>query len=1614
MLHGKVPAEASSNNLQLHDIPPELKSLNNLEQHLIGLNIPFMKLMNLPKGGQNGIHGPVVCVPSNTIETVKILPRPKADDQLISVKLKRKLSYKGYYKYKFVNTTNVIQALEYLQDHNKWYFDVAIDEKWHNYLSKENIQSANDNVEDQQTCVENNDEDEVEDRLCGVAFDTSLQPVDRRQNVVDEYFRDIICCAPCENNSPIALLSNESNEAKSFPVLFPTGQPTFHDARDVKITLGRYLQNRLMHIDNRFANNTEFIFYAQSIYELQQILSSISIALRKGSSKKDDFSKLTISDLKNANKIEEILKSDMGYKFLKQIRGTPPYWQATQKDVIAMVRQIGKPAFFLSFSSADFRWKEIMTTLLSQTGDQRNIDELEWTDKCNLLKSNPVTVARMFDKRFHTFLKRVILSEANPIGKVIDYFYRIEFQMRGSPHVHMLVWVENAPVFGLDEDKKIVDFVDKYISCAVPCKIVDPEMNEIVSSVQIHSKKHSKSCKKKGTNCRFNFPRQPSEKTFVMRLIVDKNNDDKDATKQAKELLTKVKDAVSNEETYQKAKELFQSLGITQNAFEDANNCIATEEKIVIKRNPQDVWVNQYNPSLLRAWNANMDIQYITNVYACIIYLVSYMSKSEREMGLLLSHAASEMKEGNEDVGKSLRKLGHVYMNNREVSAQESVYRVCGLRLKECSRKVEFIPVGPNPVRMSLPLNVIKNKPDDDRSPWLPNKIDKYKARPHSSEFNNMCLATFCSNYRIISSSETKGNKQKKNVFHLQNNLGFIQKRTRTGNAIVRYPRFPVNSASEKYFLSILQLFLPFRAEKQLKPPKFQTFEQFYEKGSVKLCGSQLQKVKIIVQGNMKLYEKSADDVEDAQEFLAKFGPQEDAWGLLCPETEKERLDHPTPNVDIDDKENEFFIPDFGLKNKSSTIECNSSYISRPELNKMIRSLNKKQQQIFYKTRQWCLDKVNGKTPESFYTFITGGAGTGKSHLVNCIYNEATRILGKIMENPDDFSILKLAPTGIAAYNIQGKTIHSALSIPICISLPYQPLGEEKISALRNQLGQLQIVIIDEISMVNQTLLWYIHGRLRQIKQIRNDSPFGNISVIAVGDFYQLPPVMGSSLYTDTLEGSLWIDNFRQIQLDQIMRQKEDNEFALLLNKLRTKEKNYCLSDKDLLTLKSRETGEQCEDAVHIYPCNKQVNEWNKKMLHKTCTNIICIQAEDIVVNSKKEHRKCDIPRKSRKTNLLNYLWIAPNARVMLIKNVDVKKGLTNGCMGYVKEITKHYQNSKPISIKVKFDNNEIGIQLIEAFQESIGSKYSRKQFPLKLAYACTVHKVQGMTMNKASVSLKNTFLPGQAYVGLSRVTSISGLTIEHFNPNLIYCDPKIKICLNKMDSCVGLHCDKEVHDYDFSIMLHNIQGLKQHFVDLQSNQLFMNSSIICLTETWLSQDEDVYDFSIDPYKLYRQARYNSYSNKNRLTSKLKNQAHGGVAVYTKNTFVSRLDICNIDIEVISFLITCPSSVVVSVIYRPPSYDINEFCQNLRKLLEKLHQVNIKSVIMGDFNENILKQTSRVNNVMLENGYQQHVTCSTTENNTLIDHVYSKCLDSLQAKVIPIYYSYHEAIQIKF
>ena len=127
---------------------------------------------------------------------------------------------------------------------------------------------------------------------------------------------------------------------------------------------------------------------------------------------------------------------------------------------------------------------------------------MSFDERCNALKSNPVTAAIMFDRRVKEFHSIVFLGSAQPVGEIIDFFYRLEFQMRGAPHIHGLYWIKGAPVADVDPDEDVSKFIDKYISCLLPG---DTKLKSIVEEVQTHRKRHTKSCRKGKKECRFNF-----------------------------------------------------------------------------------------------------------------------------------------------------------------------------------------------------------------------------------------------------------------------------------------------------------------------------------------------------------------------------------------------------------------------------------------------------------------------------------------------------------------------------------------------------------------------------------------------------------------------------------------------------------------------------------------------------------------------------------------------------------------------------------------------------------------------------------------------------------------------------------------------------------------------------------------------------------------------------------------------------------------------------------------------------------------------------------------------------------------------------------------------------
>ncbi|CAB3988639.1 ATP-dependent DNA helicase PIF1 [Paramuricea clavata] len=294
-----------------------------------------------------------------------------------------------------------------------------------------------------------------------------------------------------------------------------------------------------------------------------------------------------------------------------------------------------------------------------------------------------------------------------------------------------------------------------------------------------------------------------------------------------------------------------------------------------------------------------------------------------------------------------------------------------------------------------------------------------------------------------------------------------------------------------------------------------------------------------------------------------------------------------------------------------------------------------------------------------------GGAGVGKSHLTKCLYQAALKYYNT--RAGDDFhqvKILMLAPTGKAAYNIKGNTIHSALSIPACQSLKnYKHLDSSRLNNLRCQLGGLKLIFLDEISMVGSTMFnVQINNRLKDIKGSKED--FGGVSMVVIGDLFQLEPVMDRYIFKNldnseyaALAPNKWQDNFNMFELEEIMRQRESKVFAEILNRLREGKH----TKDDILKLKERLIKENSiqdpMDVPHLFIQNQKVNEFNERVHNAATGEKFSIKAIDSVIgaNSAQLRDKIlsqipDDPRKTKQIASNIQLSVGERTEVALIK----------------------------------------------------------------------------------------------------------------------------------------------------------------------------------------------------------------------------------------------------------------------------------------------------------------------------------------------------------------------------
>jgi len=292
----------------------------------------------------------------------------------------------------------------------------------------------------------------------------------------------------------------------------------------------------------------------------------------------------------------------------QQLRGSPQYFEKAKKDIFAMIRQLGPATLFCSFSSAETQWIHLLRILGKLVDDKEysdtELENLNWEEKSRLIQSDPVMCARHFDYQFNHFLEHFLLSGATPLGKITDWFYRVEYQQGGSAHIHMLIWLEDAPVYGCDDDSVVTSLIDEIITCKKSDD--NPELEHLVNR-QIH--RHCQTCHiKSKAECRFNFPQPPMKSTSILHpLGNDVSETDirkhKNSWKNISKHLNDMKEGQDIS-----LDQLLTNLDISEQNYYLAIRSSLNSPTIFLKRNPNELSGNNCSSACLSAWRANMDI----------------------------------------------------------------------------------------------------------------------------------------------------------------------------------------------------------------------------------------------------------------------------------------------------------------------------------------------------------------------------------------------------------------------------------------------------------------------------------------------------------------------------------------------------------------------------------------------------------------------------------------------------------------------------------------------------------------------------------------------------------------------------------------------------------------------------------------------------------------------------------------------------------------------------------------------------------------------------------------------------------------------------------------------
>ena len=1360
-----IPKKFSEENCMIPSkLPIELSGLTQAEEMLIARAFPVMNVYCKPRGGQKAYKGHVITFPSNVQKIADILPNYPKDLPII-----RLVSSNGDFKSKDfrVRRQKIVDALRWLVKNNPVYHNVIIDQNRIAMLPEDDdLRQLTELTLD---CFEEDtpldrghcDGNEVEEISTFIPVNLNSK---KQKDLVFDHINEAIELDFVGEN-PLSEFRTEFIATMSFPTLFPDckGDPTsFSIVRNIAasdtesfslklkhlLKFGEYIEGKWHY---RFAAHPRFSYWGFNMLYRKRILSKGNLYVKRNPGDLnftlEEFNEMLNSHASNA------LMSKLFY-YSKDLTGSNSYWNKVKQDLNAILKQVGVPTIFFTLSMAEFHWPDFLRLF--------DLNENCTKDIRTTILNNPHIVDYYFTERTEAFVKSWLYEYLGASW----HWFRYEFAaLRGSIHCHGLAKLKNDPglveltnlalkgfiathikekndILSEDEiilvdydielgkyaEQIVCNYVDNLLttinptdptlwskSAKHPCKVpfadlkpdnIDIDYVALVNSVQKHTCSSLYCLKKKGDQlvCRFKYPFELASQTTI----------------EFTEIHTK-----------------------------DGSSKYRAE----IKTARNDSRLNRHQRVQLQGWRANCDISVVIDYHSCLEYLTKYASKPEKLTTVAkdaFTHVASTISNDEFDSAKVIKKLMMRAVGLRDMSIQEVCHQILKLKLYSCSFEVVTISLDGSRKVDNVDGELITRQ----------SMLDLYAKRENLTNdlaIRNSNFINFFSNYYV------KNNKIKK----------------RHNFVVVRsVPNFSSYRQGVNYSKYCKYNLIKYKVWSNSVSFAWDGLEECDE--NFILCWAQFlrsENASELVPGYTFELEnlENLPDEEDEEDDVINPNEEREEWMFLS-----EFLN--TSSLNIDETTNDQFVQadeDYWAKqrtqftqqeignmpswiNSKKNVYVNNYISASPDEREYIEQLNSQQRKAF----DLVVNHAHSNS-DQLLLLITGKAGTGKSFLIDRL----RYALGK--------TCCISALFGIAAFNISGKTLHYLLKMPIKGKHAHD-LNGAALAQVQERFVGVKYLIIDEYSVVSQRELSWINRRCKQATGIA-ESCFGGINIILVGDLGQLPPVSGKVLYDvnpiNELESEgyfLYSQFCTVIELTRNERVKGQNfdryQFCELLARVRDGE--VSVSDWQLLLTR---TATNCVDvnsfsnALRLSYGNKQVAEDNFNSLKAMNIPI----AKCVTIHSK--------PLAARLSaddigGLTPCLFLCVNARVMLTRNLWTEVGLCNGALGSVRNIIYAegiFPPSLPAAVFIQFDTytgpsfihdipNCVPIAPLSNSSETHGPNFERTQFPLKLAWAITIHKSQGLTLPKVWIDLgRKEQSPGLSYVALSRVRALEDLMIE-------------------------------------------------------------------------------------------------------------------------------------------------------------------------------------------------------------------------------------------------------------